>query len=110
MFNRISILIIILFLSSCSDDHSIIIDNSDGQELSWIGCSNCPIYEDVWYVGESVPPFQSEIDGGSWDSEYQCDEIVLFQSEGYYNYILSSTPGIVRTKLLNDYYWVWEKL
>ena len=110
MKNLFKILIpFILFLSGCSDNHNVIVNTQDGTELNWIGCNNCPSTEDVWFLGLTVPIEPDEIEDQDWDNEYPCDKIELFQSEGYFNYILSSTPGQVRTKVLSDYYWVWEE-
>ena len=93
-------LILSLFVFSCEDNN---IDTSEGVKLKCImfrgfGSSG----EFLWFDGGSiVKPSLSDVgmDGGDynfngWDKSYNCDEITLFQSEGYFNYILSSNPDV----------------
>ena len=91
----IVLLPISLFVFSCEDNNDVV-DTSEGVKLEWIGFggSGSSTSERVWYVG-TKPSFPSSgvlvdnYDNG-WDYYYECDEIELFQSEGYFNYILST--------------------
>ena len=46
---------------------------------------------------------------------YKCVEIELFQSEGYFNFRLSSEPNVTYTRIMNPenvtytYSWAWEE-
>ena len=109
-----------LFIS-CEDND--VVDTSEGVKVQWIGFggkSNGSSLEYLWFLGSNPKPsfpYDSDDHGGVSDTEYDgwnlsnvCDEIEPFQSEGYFNYILSSNPTIKRTIQLDDYYdMMWEE-
>ena len=108
MKNLFKILIpFMLFLSGCSDDHNVIIDLEEvGVELKWIGCNDCydgNTYEKLWYTN-SIPdgPF-------GWDSYIECSEIILFQSDGYFNYSPVDDSTYVGFQYLTTHEWMWEE-
>ena len=104
-----------LFVFSCEDND--VVDTSDGAKVQWIGFGGKTDFssgEYLWFVG-TWPLFPSGIgvsdtDYDGWNFTHLCDEIELFQSEGYFNYVLSSNPTIKQTIQLNDYYeMMWEE-
>ena len=111
----IVLLPISLFVFSCEDNNDVV-DTSEGVKLEWIGFggSGGSTSERVWYVGTkpSIPSNGVLVDNydNGWDYSYECDEIELFQSEGYFNYILSTNPNLKLTSQLDSYYqMIWKE-
>ena len=106
--------IISLFVFSCEDND--VVDTSEGVKLEWIGFGSGfgSSSEYVWYVGTKPSFPQNDLLGDSgnngWDNFFECDEIELFQSEGYFNFILSTNPNLKLTYQLDDFsYMVWKE-
>ena len=106
-----------LFVFSCEDNNDVV-DTSEGVKLEWIGFGSMgsSSSEYVWYVGTKPSFPQNDLLGdrfdNGWDYSYECDEIELFQSEGYFNYILSTNPNLNLTYQLDSfggYDMVWKE-
>tara|TARA_B100002051_G_C16538842_1_gene536496 strand:- start:304 stop:654 length:351 start_codon:yes stop_codon:yes gene_type:complete len=104
-----------LFVFSCEDNN--VVDTSEGVKLEWIGFGgrvNYSSLEYVFYVG-NIPSFPQigtlyDTDYDGWNYSYECDEIELFQSEGYFNFILSANPNLILTYRLDEFYDpVWKE-
>ena len=113
----IVLLPISLFVFSCEDNNDVV-DTSEGVKLEWIGFGqygNSNQSEYIWYVGtkpsfpDTLTILEDDLNDG-WDYSYKCDEIELFQSEGYFNFILSTNPNLKLTYQLDDFsYMVWKE-
>ena len=117
----IVLLPISLFVFSCEDNN--VVDTSEGVKLEWIGFGRMGTNysEFVWYVGTKPSFPQNDLLSDDynigWDYSYECDEIELFQSEGYFNFILSTNSfnedtnsGIKLTYQLDNFVdMVWKE-
>ena len=108
------VLPISLFVFSCEDND--VVDTSEGVKLEWIGFGSMgsSSSEYVWYVGTKPSFPQNDLLGdrfdNGWDYSYECDEIELFQSEGYFNFILSNNPTLKLTYQLDEFSsMVWKE-
>tara|TARA_B100001142_G_scaffold323132_1_gene372633 strand:+ start:194 stop:538 length:345 start_codon:yes stop_codon:yes gene_type:complete len=79
-------IVLLVFFWSCEEivETNTIINHNDGVQLKWIGLRGINGNNWIYYKGE-LPPSNS-LGSGSWVFIYECVEIELFQSEGYFNY------------------------
>tara|TARA_B100000965_G_scaffold54594_1_gene41028 strand:- start:343 stop:717 length:375 start_codon:yes stop_codon:yes gene_type:complete len=92
-----------------------------GVKLKWIGyggyystSGSFSSTESVYYVG-TRPSFPDDIlsdsGGDGWTYPYECTEIELFQSEGYFNFIRPEEPNVTITRSIGNYTdLIWEEL
>ena len=98
-----------------------IIPEVTGVQLKWIGyggyyspSGNFYSDEYVYYVG-TRPLFPGDIlgdhDYDGWNYSYECTEIELFQSEGYFNFIIPEEPNVIITRSIGNYTdLIWKEL
>jgi hypothetical protein len=111
----IVLLPISLFVFSCEDND--VVDTSEGVKLEWIGFGSkigVSNGEYVFWV-DTKPSFPEsslldDYSNNNWDWSYKCDDIELFQSEGYFNFILSNNPTLKLTYQLDEFSsMVWKE-
>ena len=117
----IVLLPISLFLFCCEDSHVVNKMTIIKSQFGFGGKTNGSSLEYLWFLGNNIAisfPYDSDDYGGvidteydGWNFSYERDDLELFQSEGYFNYVLRSNPTIKRTIQLDDYYddMMWEE-
>lgn len=112
-----------LFLTSCelNDAGDTILYQDEALQLKWIGAKFSGSTEgQVFYKGAlpSTPPNwpigdwdeNNNYVGGVWANQYECTEIVLYQSEGYFNYKLKGVDtSYVFTNSIGSGDWAWSE-
>ena len=113
----------LLVFIGCEDEKAEDNDShKDDVQLKWIGYTYYSnTYHGYVYYKESRPSVPDRWSLSTWDNDnddqeyYKCVEIELFQSEGYFNYRLSSEPNVTYTRIMNPenvtytYSWAWEE-
>jgi len=109
MKNLITILCLCLFCFSCDSPTE---PEQEGVQLQWIGCDHCgevcgisENYDCLWYI-DTVPELS---DGDEFESQTECIEIVLFQSDGYFNFQTVNDPDYNGFSYLVNVEWIWEE-
>lgn len=114
---------IILFLFSCEINDAggdTTFNLNEGIQLKWIGQNGD--LSDIYYTSSipSVPSnwnvrfwhsTQQYYENDRWQYEFECVEIKLFQSLGYFNYRLKGddTTYIFTKSIIDDGVWGWEE-